>query len=209
MTFMNTRSYQVLGASTSHVYEEKRSLFTAVLEPVLTREQAMIALNTIRENHSGASHYCWAYILGNAEQPISMAFSDDGEPAGTAGKPILHVLTHRNAGDCLAVVVRIFGGVKLGAGGLVRAYGASVSQALDHATWAVVTPTQKMVISVGFAFEERIRHCLTVYQIPVESVVYNTEVELQVGIPFNIIDNVKYDVQQLTSGQGRMFNSNT
>lgn len=204
MTFMNTRSYQVLGVPSSHVYEEKRSLFTVMLEPASTREQAMTALSTIRENHPGASHYCWAYILGSTEQPISMAFSDDGEPAGTAGKPILHVLTHRKAGNCLAVVVRIFGGVKLGAAGLVRAYGASVSQALDHATWEELTPTQKIVISVSFAFEERIRHCLTTHQISVASVAYNTEVELTVDAPFNYLENLKKEVQQLTSGQGHI-----
>lgn len=203
-----SQSYQALAASSIHVFEEKRSVFTAVLSPVTCREQAMAQLGTLRADYPGASHYCWAYILGNTEQPQSQAFSDDGEPAGTAGKPILHVLSHRHAGDCLAVVVRVFGGIKLGAGGLVRAYGASVSQALNQAHWKTITATQPMTVKVSFAFEERIRHLLSTYRIEVESVDYATDVRLQIHVPLSLVQDLTGEVQQLTSGQGLLFSVN-
>lgn len=193
--------HQALAAPCLAVYEEKRSTFTALLQPISNREQAMHELEAIRRKHPGASHYCWAYLLGSADQPRSQAFNDDGEPSGTAGRPILHVLTQRSAGDCLAVVVRTFGGIKLGAGGLVRAYGASVSQALDLAHWQTVTPTEDFQLCVGFAHEERIRHLLEQHRYTIMSVDYNQDVTLQVTVPQAEADRLSQEVQHLTSGQ--------
>ncbi len=197
-----TDAYQVLAAASQHLFEEKRSTFTACLVPVKTRVEAMDALDDLRAEYPNASHYCWAYILGNTQQPISMAFSDDGEPSGTAGKPILQVLTHRQAGNCLAVVVRIFGGIKLGAGGLVRAYGSAVSEALDRAGWQTLTPTIAAQVNVDFANEERVRHCLRINKIEVVSVEYNQGVSLVINIPAKEASRLQYAVQQVTSGKG-------
>jgi len=193
--------YPALARASEAVFEEKRSTFTAILIPVSDRDQAMTALEQIRTERPGASHYCWAYILGPAHQPRSQAFNDDGEPSGTAGKPILHVLTQRDAGDCLAVVVRTFGGVKLGAGGLVRAYGASVSQALDRAQWRQVTPTRPVTIGVDFAHEERVRHSLEQHGIGVVSADYSQQVQLAVQVPESVQPSLRAEIQQLTSGQ--------
>src|SRR5690625_3576287 len=129
-----TTPYRAIARSYQYTLEEKRSLFHTYLFPVQTREQALAHVEQLRIEQPGATHYCWAYLLGPADQPRSQAFNDDGEPSGTAGKPMLHVLTQRGAGDCLAVVVRIFGGIKLGAGGLVRGkythdYGQTVARA--------------------------------------------------------------------------------
>jgi len=196
-------SYPALASVSEAVLEEKRSTFTAILIPVSDRDQAMAALEQTRLESPGASHYCWAYILGSAKQPRSQAFNDDGEPSGTAGKPMLHVLTQRDAGDCLAIVVRTFGGVKLGAGGLVRAYSASVSQALDLAQWQQVTPTTTVSIGIDFPHEERIRHCLTQRNLVVSSADYSQSVELSIEVPLDQLNTLKAEVQQLTSGQFR------
>lgn len=197
---MPAPSYQALAQPVSYLHEEKRSTFTAHLFPVKSRLEAMAKLETVRTEYPGASHYCWAYILGGAEQPVSMAFNDDGEPSGTAGKPMLNVLTHRCAGDCFAVIVRTFGGIKLGAGGLVRAYGAAVSQALDHAEWVMVTPLFPFRIEVDFALEERIRHRLQQGAITVDECDYSHKVSLFAKAPQNELGALEKDVQQLSSG---------
>ncbi|BFM22001.1 IMPACT family protein [Gilvimarinus japonicus] len=199
-----SRPYQVLAAPCEFMFEEKRSTFTAVLSPAQEREVALAQLETLRRERPGASHYCWAYILGAAAQPESMAFSDDGEPGGTAGKPMLNVLEHREAGNCMAVVVRTFGGTKLGAGGLVRAYGAAVSGALDVALWSVVTPSIGISIAVGFALEERVRHCLEQHQMTVVAADYTTEVTLTANVPESAVSAITEELRELTSGAARI-----
>lgn len=195
-----SRPYQVLAGPCEFVLEEKRSTFTAVLSPAAERETALAQLDALRHQRPGASHYCWAYILGAASQPKSMAFSDDGEPSGTAGKPILNVLEHRDAGDCMAVVVRTFGGTKLGAGGLVRAYGAAISGALDIARWRLVTPTVVITIVIGFAHEERVRHCLARHHIEVDAAEYLTGVTLTVAVPESAVADLIAELGELTLG---------
>ncbi len=195
--------YRVLADPCQHTLEEKRSLFHTYLFPVQEREQALIHIDQLRREQPGASHYCWAYILGPADQPRSQAFSDDGEPSGTAGKPMLHVLTQRGTGDCLAVIVRIFGGVKLGAGGLVRAYGGAVSRTLDDATWKEITPTTDVLISIDFALEERVRHCAQQRNLTIRDVEYQQQVRLTLGVPQAELNALHDEVQQLTSGQFR------
>ena len=200
-----SQSYQVLAAPCEYLYEEKRSTFTAVLLPAQEREMALAQLEAIRRERPGASHYCWAYILGSASQPRSMAFSDDGEPGGTAGKPMLSVLEHRLAGDCMAVVVRTFGGTKLGAGGLVRAYGAAVSGALDSARWRRVTPTIRVAIAVGFALEERVRHGLMLRDIAITSVSYSREVTLVADVPEQTLEQLRAELAEWCSGAARVW----
>ncbi|MDO6748220.1 IMPACT family protein [Gilvimarinus sp. 1_MG-2023] len=201
------QSYQALAQACRYLYEEKRSTFTAILTPVESREDAMAVLNKIRQAHPGASHYCWAYIVGSAQQPKLVAFSDDGEPSGTAGKPILNVLTHRQVGNCLAVVVRTFGGVKLGAGGLVRAYGASVSQAVDIATLRQVVPQQSLKIDAPFAYEQKIRLALNEQQATLEDVAYAEGVSLSVCLAEDRVAALIDHIRLLTSGQASVDQS--
>ncbi|WP_049723414.1 IMPACT family protein [Gilvimarinus polysaccharolyticus] len=199
-----SRPYQVLAEPCEFMLEEKRSTFTAVLSPAAERETALAQLDALRHERPGASHYCWAYILGAALQPKSMAFSDDGEPSGTAGKPILNVLEHRDAGDCMAVVVRTFGGTKLGAGGLVRAYGAAISGALDIARWRLVTPSVAITIAISFAHEERVRHCLALHNIQVNAAEYLADVTLAVDVPESAVTDLVAELGELTSGAARV-----
>lgn len=194
------RAYTALAASIEYCYEQKRSSFTALLCPVSAREEAMAALADIRQQRPGASHYCWAYVLGDAAQPLGVAFNDDGEPGGTAGRPMLNVLQQRGVGDCLAVVVRVFGGVKLGAGGLVRAYSAAVSGAVDSARLHTVTPTVAVSLEVDFALEERVRHLLAARGIEVGEVHYGERVQLGVSMPCADIEVLEQELTQATAG---------
>ena len=101
--------------------EIKKSIFIAQLFPVETEEEAQSILETVRKNHKDAAHNCWAWRIGTVR--IREKSSDGGEPQGTAGHPMLHVLQMKSLTNTLSVVTRYFGGIKLGTGGLARAYG--------------------------------------------------------------------------------------
>lgn len=185
--------YSILAAPAEHLLLEKNSEFLTFLHPVDNRDAAMTLLAQYRERYSDANHVCWAYIIGNTRQPQTQAFSDDGEPNGTAGKPMLHVLTERELGNSLAVVVRYFGGVKLGAGGLVRAYSNAVSQAVAKAELRMVSPSVALKISVSFAFEARLRQLLQFYKASLDDVSYADNVTITASLP--------QDAEQALTGQ--------
>src|SRR5690606_25357117 len=122
------------------------SRFIAWVEPVSSADEALTLVTRARTEHPDATHHCWAYRLGD-----EMRFSDDGEPGGTAGRPMLEVMLKRGLDGCAAVVTRYFGGKKLGAGGLVRAYGGAVARALDAAGVVRLVPYQRLRVRAPFA----------------------------------------------------------
>ena len=129
-------------------YEEKRSRFPAAAYPVRSEEQALALIAAEKKKTYDARHHCWAYVLGPKRETVR--FSDDGEPSGTAGKPILEVLLGADARDALIIVTRYFGGTLLGTGGLVRAYTAASQDALANAPKALVLPAKKVSVSCGY-----------------------------------------------------------
>jgi uncharacterized YigZ family protein len=137
-------------------------------------------LERARQQYPDARHHCWAYVIGNPENPKLVAMSDDGEPSGTAGKPILNVMQHKEVGDVIAIVVRYFGGVKLGAGGLVRAYSAATQLAYEQIT--LDTPKNNTVkrLVCEFGDEQRIRHWLAIHEARVIDCSYSKEVTMKV-----------------------------
>lgn len=200
-----TRIYKTLSRPAEYSYEEKRSRFLARLWSVRCKEEGFEHFAQIKAQYSDARHHCWAYLIGDPEQALSAGFNDDGEPGGTAGKPMLHVLTQRQAGDVFAVVVRYFGGIKLGAGGLARAYGAAVSGALDNADWVDVVPHQSLTIITDFATEERIRHLLGQRGIVDLQVEYRQQVYLSCQCPEHLLADIRDGVQQQSAGQASFF----
>ncbi len=176
-------SYTVLATAIESTTEEKNSDFLTFLHPVNSREEAMAFIDHYRKTYPDANHVCWAYVIGNTRQPLTQAFSDDGEPSGTAGKPMLHVLTERDVGNSLAVVVRYFGGVKLGAGGLVRAYSAAVSNAVNSADLVMVVPNEQLQITIDFSRETKVRHIVNQYQGHILNVDYALQVVLDISLP--------------------------
>ncbi|GAA3939842.1 YigZ family protein [Litoribacillus peritrichatus] len=117
-------------------FEEKRSRFVAHLAHFNSDSEFKAFLAQIREDHPKASHHCWAHILRMPNDAKGWNQSDDGEPKGTAGKPMLNILSHADVGECGVVIARYFGGTKLGTGGLVRAYSAATKQVLEEASWS-------------------------------------------------------------------------
>ncbi|MCF4008698.1 YigZ family protein [Rheinheimera sp. UJ63] len=198
-------TYTTLAAPVEHRLTEKNSDFLTFLQPITDREIALQWLQHYRERYKDANHVCWAYIIGNTRQPLTQAFSDDGEPSGTAGKPMLHVLTERELGNTLAVVVRYFGGVKLGAGGLVRAYSAAVSQAANLAELTTVSPQSELTVRVSFAAEARLRQMLQQYGGEVLAIRYQQQVEISIRLPEQAEDEFMQQLNNLTAGQAQII----
>ncbi len=135
-----------------HEIEIKKSRFIARVEPVIGRAQALEVVAALRTQHPGAAHVCWALLAGGQS-----AANDDGEPGGTAGRPMLEVLRHQQLEGVLATVVRYYGGVKLGAGGLVRAYTDAVAQALAGAVKVAHERQLELCCQLPYALEGWLR----------------------------------------------------
>ena len=125
--------------------EINKSKFYCILIPIHKIDNINNIINSIKEEYKCATHYCYAYILDNTKR-----FSDDGEPAGTAGMPILNVLEQNNLNHILAVVVRYFGGIKLGAGGLLRAYSSSAKECLNKTSFNEILIGKRITISFNY-----------------------------------------------------------
>lgn len=197
-------TYTILAAPVASATEEKNSEFLTFLHPVTSRDEAMVHVDFYRQRYPDAAHVCWAYVIGNTRQPQTQAFSDDGEPSGTAGKPMLHVLTERNAGNSLAVVVRYFGGVKLGAGGLVRAYSGAVSHAVNQAQLTQVIPKIQLFASVDFARETKVRHLVSHYQGQVLAVDYAVQVTLHIELETSQAEQFRRQLINETAGAAQV-----
>lgn len=182
-SFKNPVTYSAPQAQSFIEFEEKRSRFITYLEPVSSRAQALEFLDSLRELYPDARHHCWVYVVGDPASATELAFSDDGEPSGTAAKPMLNVLQQRAVGDCMAVVVRYFGGVKLGAGGLVRAYSTSISQVVDAANLKVHVPHCEVSVVCDFDQESLLRRWLEPLGGRVVDVEYTASVAVLVDLP--------------------------
>lgn len=171
-------SYQTLKNPVTARLEIKKSEFIAHAYPVSSREQAMFHVEQLREQYPDARHWCWAYIIGDPDNTTSAGFDDDGEPNGTAGRPILGVLQHKSIGNVIIVVVRYFGGIKLGAGGLTRAYAGSAQAAVDQMTLSPYIPMAKVQIVATFATEAQCRYVIEDLGGQIEDVAYSQQVML-------------------------------
>ena len=161
---------------------EKKSRFIAEVFPVSNEEEAFAHLEEIRKKHWDARHHCWAYVIGR--NPAAERMSDDGEPAGTAGKPILEVLRGKKLTDVFVVVTRYFGGTLLGTGGLVRAYTSAAAEALAHT----------VIITKIHGFKLKI---IT----SVLDTVYTDKVELTVLVPDDEEGFLMKELMEGTNGQ--------
>ena len=175
--------YSIPAGPVVNCFEIKKSKFIARVAHVSDRPMAMESLAQAKLDYPDARHHCWAYLIGPPTQPISAAFSDDGEPSGTAGKPILNVLNHRGIGDIQVVVIRYFGGIKLGAGGLVRAYSSATQQAIELLVTKVLVPKIALTICCEYAFEPELRRFIEALQGTIISTDYDMGLALHVAIP--------------------------
>lgn len=175
-------TYQTLTHAANARLEIKKSEFIAYAYPVLTREAAMFHVEQLRAQYADARHHCWGYIIGDPNNTTSAGFDDDGEPSGTAGKPILNVLQHKAIGNVIIIVVRYFGGIKLGAGGLTRAYAGAASAVVDTMQLADYVPVSEQQIETDFANEAQVRYLVEQLKGEVLDVNYSKVVTLTVTL---------------------------
>lgn len=138
--------------------EIKKSEFIAYAYPIASRDELMFHAEHLKAKYPDARHICYGYIIGDPNNTTSAGFSDDGEPNGTAGRPILNVLQHKAIGNCAVFVVRYFGGIKLGAGGLTRAYSDATNQVVNLLQLQPFIAKKQLLISTDFANEGQVRH---------------------------------------------------
>ncbi|MBW5813533.1 IMPACT family protein [Yersinia kristensenii] len=131
--------------------EIKKSRFITLLAPTSGVNEAKDFIQQVKQQHPTARHHCWAFVAGAPTDSQQLGFSDDGEPSGTAGKPILAQLMGSGIGEITAVVVRYYGGIKLGTGGLVRAYGSGVQQALKQIEVKYKVPQVEYTLQCDYA----------------------------------------------------------
>ncbi|WP_158772634.1 IMPACT family protein [Cobetia sp. L2A1] len=151
-----------------HSIEIEKSRFIAWLALAPTPDGMARLLAQARLVHPNARHHCTAFIAGAPNEQNAIGFSDDGEPGGTAGRPMYQVLEGSGVGQVACVVIRYFGGIKLGTGGLARAYSRAVLEGLEQLPTATFTPRTPRRLKIGFALEADVRHWLTGYEVPVE-----------------------------------------
>ena len=137
-------------------YTDKRSRFIARVQHVESVSEAMAFVEDIRSRHADAAHNVWAYVLADGQ----LRWSDDGEPGGTVGQPVLNVLRSAGVSDAVCVVTRYFGGILLGSGGLVRAYSKAASMALEAAGRARMAEWASVAVECSYALYERVRRLL-------------------------------------------------
>jgi uncharacterized YigZ family protein len=145
--------YRTVRAAASGEFTEKRSRFIGYIKPVATQDEATDFINGIKAKHWDATHNVYAYVLRDGQ---TRRYSDDGEPQGTAGVPVLDVLLKENVTDCAVVVTRYFGGVLLGTGGLVRAYSHAAKLALSAGGIVAMRPCDVLKLSADYAIYGRL-----------------------------------------------------
>lgn len=199
-------SYLALARDAEAEIEVKRSRFLCTLRRVEDEAAARAVVERLRKEHWDARHHCSAFVLGPPPSPVERS-SDDGEPAGTAGAPMLEVLRGHGLSDVVAVVTRWFGGTLLGAGGLVRAYGDAVRAALDEAGTVRRELRRELVVEVGHAEAGRVETELRSRGVAVLDATYGSVVELRVGVAPEDEDRLHAALAELTHGAASARNA--
>ncbi len=166
--------YKTLRISSSDEFIVNKSRFIGYAAPCETEEEALAFLNSIRTKHKDATHNCYAYVIGR--NAGIMRYSDDGEPGGTAGMPMMEVLKAQGVVNCCVVVTRYFGGVLLGAGGLVRAYTQGTVVALKAAQVVVMEPSQQYICEVSYPLWDKVQHAMRALPLQLVSSEFTTAV---------------------------------
>jgi uncharacterized YigZ family protein len=185
-----------LSAPAHHELVIKKSRFIACIEPVAGREGAQARVAALKAEHPDAAHVCWALLAGGQS-----AAHDDGEPSGTAGRPMLEVLRHQQLEGVMASVVRYFGGVKLGAGGLVRAYTDAVAQALLKVEKVPLIPQTTLVCTVPYALEGMVRREVDLAKAQLLKVEHSSGVCLTFSLPQAEAESMVVRLNDLGHGQ--------
>ncbi|NJB68437.1 putative YigZ family protein [Desulfobaculum xiamenense] len=189
-----------------HCVEEtiKRSRFITTIARADSIEAARAFIDTIRHEHPDATHYCWAFNAGPAGDTARIGCSDDGEPSGTAGRPMLNVLQHCDVGEIAVVVTRYFGGVKLGTGGLVRAYSGMVQLGLDSLPTRRTFEAARLRVGIDYRHITLLKRLLPEYEATIESEAFAQDATFTLMLPARNADALRERVTELTDATARI-----
>ena len=197
------RSYKIIVEGGSDEIEIKKSRFIGQAFPIESAVDAEEIIKSVEKKYWDARHNCYAYILGSGSEV--QRFSDNGEPSGTAGKPILEVLQGAGLTNTLVVVTRYFGGTLLGTGGLVRAYTQATQAAIAASKTAVMTYGLKITFSIGYDMVDKIQHTFGQMGIPLDNPVYGADVSYDVVVSEAEARDVITKITEITSGRATVI----
>ncbi|MFT4939835.1 MAG: putative YigZ family protein [Paraglaciecola sp.] len=198
MITKNIKTYFVPAQDWQTELEIKRSRFLTLAANASNRQIANEFIRSLRAQHPQANHVCWAYIAGSPDT-TERSMSDDGEPSGTAGRPMLKVLEYSGYGDIVVAVVRYFGGIKLGTGGLQRAYSEAVSQVLSDLRVQRKVSRITFELSYDYTYESPIKHLLGSYDLEFIKWKYTEQIDVCIAVPFNDVKRLKNELLNITS----------
>lgn len=185
--------------------EVKHSRFITTIVSTDTPEAALTFISDIKQEFPDATHNCWTYLIGPPGSTDRIGLSDDGEPHGVAGKPMLTTIQHSGLGDITAVVTRYFGGTKLGKGGLVRAYTQAVKTAIEQLKVAEKIDWVELTIYFDYPFLDSIERLLPDYEVILQEKQFAEKVSLLLKLPTENCDNLCTRLTDLTAGQIELF----
>lgn len=200
---MLSRYYTVKKEACEHEINIQKSRFIAHIKRAETEAEAQEFIQTLKKKYWDASHNCSAYIIGEHDQ-IQKA-NDDGEPSGTAGVPILEVLKKKKLKDTVVVITRYFGGIKLGAGGLIRAYGKVTSEGIS-VTGMVERVLMRIIhINIEYTLLGKVEKGLRSSRYTIKDIHYKENVEIEVYVENNLTENFSEYIIELTNSHGKII----
>ena len=189
------------------ITEIKRSRFIAHIAHSHNADEAFHIIEQAKKTYPDARHHCWAFIACSPLSAMAVRFSDDGEPSGTAGKPILNILQHSHYGEIICIISRYFGGIKLGAGGLVRAYSQSTQAALEQLEVKEIVELSSISIQFPYPYESSIRHYLETINVIIDKVDYQEQVIFTLSIEKTLIKPMLVHTQNRCKGEVLLINA--
>lgn len=198
--------YYIPAETTRFEQEIKKSQFIAYAAHASSPEDAGSFIKNIRREYPDARHVCWAFVAGLPGHTPHVGFSDDGEPSGTAGMPMLNVLQHGETGEIVVAVVRYFGGIKLGTGGLARAYSSSVTGVLNLLPLQLKVAVIPVSFEVEFALEDPVRRSLQAVHTKNINTQYREALHIECDVPENKFLELQKSLSDITRGKVNLKN---
>ncbi len=193
--------YTTLAGEGSDEFEEKRSLFICHGKHVTSEEEAMEFVKAKKKEYSDATHNCWAYLLKGG---IVARYSDDGEPQGTAGVPMLEAIRKNGVCDAVVVVTRYFGGILLGAGGLVRAYSHGAKVALDAAEIVTYEKYTELSLTCSYSDYQKYSVVLPTFNAIIDSTDFSDKVSVLFAIKGTLVDSLQKKITEMSGGKNSL-----
>ncbi|MEG0280500.1 MAG: IMPACT family protein [Morganella sp. (in: enterobacteria)] len=194
------KSYLIPAEPVMFTEEIKKSRFITLLQHTDGVDDAKQFIQSVKDEYPDARHHCWAFVAGRPDDSQKLGFSDDGEPTGTAGKPIIAQLLGSEIGEITAVVVRYFGGIKLGTGGLVRAYGNGVQQSLRLLITKIKVPQVLCEVTCDYSFINQIELLIRQVEGTIIASDFGADVTLRISIPATLLSEVGDKLRDLSRG---------